>query len=130
MTGARACPNSGPTDRGAVSVAVLIRSEDGRVVVDRHLRAELCCDQAELADVLVVDEPGLPSWSRVGARDRELATSHPGALVTMIVCGPTLALVRIGGATAGPARRSSGDPSWPVYASILHALAVREAASR
>ncbi|WP_406299111.1 hypothetical protein OG948_28060 [Embleya sp. NBC_00888] len=130
MTGSRACPNSGPTDPGAVSVAVLIRSEDGTVVVDEHLRAEPSSSRAQLADVLVVDEPGPTSWSRVGARDRELATSHPGALVTMIVCGPTLALVRIGGATAGPARRTSGDPSWPVYASILHALTVREVAPR
>ncbi|WP_126639598.1 hypothetical protein [Embleya hyalina] len=97
-------------------------------MVDEHVRVELPSPRAALADVLVVAECGRSSWAGLGERDRELAAVHPGALVTLIVRGPNLALVRIGAAPPGRVRRGDADPSWPRYASILHALTVLGAA--
>lgn len=117
-----------PAGAGAVAVTVVVRGGDGRTVVDEHVRVELPSPRAGVADVLVVAEGGRRSWAGLGERDRELAAAHPGALVTLIVRGPNLALVRIGAASPGRVRRADADPPWPRYASILHALTVLGAA--
>ncbi|MFF7246211.1 hypothetical protein ACFZBU_20140 [Embleya sp. NPDC008237] len=113
-----------------LTVTVLIRSGDGRVTLDEHTRTELPGSDAALADVVVVAEDGPPSWTRLLDRDRELASAHPGALVTVIACGPDLALVRLGSSAPGAARRTNTAAVWPVCASILHALTVWEVAPR
>ncbi|MEU0935519.1 hypothetical protein [Embleya sp. NPDC005971] len=110
------------------SVTVVVRSADGRVTVDEHRCAELPDTDGESADVVVLVEDGVPSWSRLLDHDRELASAHPGALVTLIACGPDLALVRLGSPAPGGARRTNTTRVWPVYASILHALTVWEVA--
>ncbi|MGC0417466.1 hypothetical protein [Embleya sp. AB8] len=121
MTTPGGCPVAArQADRDAVSVTVVVRAADGWVTVDEHVRVELPSPRAGLADVLVTSADG----PAAGDRDRELAAAHPGALVTLIVCGPDRALVRIGAAPPGTARRTGADPSWPVYASILHTLTV------
>ncbi len=143
MTGSAGCPGqagdakeagrrqvAGSTRREVLSVTVLIRSNDGRVAVDEHTRTELPGGGVALADVVISAEEGVPSWERLVDRDRELASAHPGALVTVIACGPDLALVRLGSSAPGMARRTNTAALWPVYASILHALTVWEVAPR
>ncbi|MET7297496.1 hypothetical protein [Embleya sp. NPDC005575] len=120
----------GSARRDVLSVTVLIRSGDGRVTVDEHTRTELPGSGLASADVVVVAEDTAPCWARLVDRDRELASAHPGALVTVIACGPDLALVRLGSSAPGSARRTNTAAVWPVYASILHALTVWEVAPR
>jgi hypothetical protein len=112
-------------DHTAVTVTVLVRTPEGRIIgVDRHVRVVLpsACDT--WADVIVASDEGPCTWARACARARESALRAPGALVTLVPCRPTLALVRIGAAPPGRVRRRVDDPPWPVFASVVHAAIV------